>query len=153
MTSSSLFFVRCVLWNMRPKRMTRAESRSLTRRDLLDAAAPCIAEKGPAASSVVDIVARAGYTCGAFYSNARSTSGFFVELLHVKHRDIQDNLETLMQDAAVSSELFNSSSLCCMRAAIRATSTQSFGPRPACRQDAMCTCASMWRPRVLIDAT
>ncbi|MCA8256413.1 TetR/AcrR family transcriptional regulator [Burkholderia sp. AU31624] len=133
--------------------MTRAESRSLTRRDLLDAAAPCIAEKGLAASSVEDIVARAGYTRGAFYSNFRSTRELFVELLRVKHRDIQDNLETLMQDAAVSFEPFNSSSPCCMRAAIRATSTQSFGPRSACRQGAMCTCASMWRPRVLIDAT
>ncbi|RQT01183.1 TetR family transcriptional regulator [Burkholderia contaminans] len=52
---------------MRPKRMTRAECRSLTCRDLLYAAAPCIAEKGRAASSVEDIAARAGYTRGAFY--------------------------------------------------------------------------------------
>ncbi|RQT02761.1 TetR/AcrR family transcriptional regulator [Burkholderia contaminans] len=153
MTSSSLFFVRCVLWTMRPKRMACAESRSLTRRDLLDAAAPRIAEKGPAASSVEDIVVRAGYTRGAFYSNFGIKQERFIELLRVKHRDIQDNLETLLQDAAVSSELFNSSSLCCMHAAIRATSTKSFGPRPACRQGAMCPCASMWRPCVLNDAT
>lgn len=89
---------------MRPKRMTRAESREHTRRDLLDSAALCIAEQGLAASSVEDIAARAGYTRGAFYSNFASKRELFVELLRVKHRNIQENLETLLQDAAVSSE-------------------------------------------------
>lgn len=84
--------------------MTRAESREYTRRVLLDAAALCIAEQGLAASSVEDIVARAGYTRGAFYSNFGSKRELFVELLRVKHRDIQENIETLLQDAAVSSE-------------------------------------------------
>ena len=90
---------------MRPKRMTRAESREHTRRGLLDAAALCIAEKGLAASSVEDIVARAGYTRGAFYSNFRSKHELFVELLRVKHRSIQENLEALLQDPAVSSDI------------------------------------------------
>ncbi|HHX4054889.1 MAG: TetR/AcrR family transcriptional regulator [Burkholderia contaminans] len=88
----ALFFVRS------------SESRELTRRDLLDAAALGIAEKGLAASSNEDIVAHAGYTHGAFYSKFRSASELFVELLRVKYRDIQGNRETLLRDVAVSSE-------------------------------------------------
>ncbi|TGN95742.1 TetR/AcrR family transcriptional regulator [Burkholderia sp. USMB20] len=83
--------------------MTRTESRERTRQHLLDAAALCIAEQGLMATSVEDIVARVGYTRGAFYSNFSSKRELFVELLHVKHREIQENLQTLLQDAAVPS--------------------------------------------------
>jgi len=90
---------------MRPKRMTRAESRELTRRRLLDAAALSIAEKGLAATSVEDIAAQAGYTRGAFYSNFSSKCDLFVELLRLDHQNVQENLRELL-DAKSSCEDF-----------------------------------------------
>ena len=88
---------------MQRKRLTRAESREQTRQHLLDAAVTSIATKGLAATSVEDIVAKAGYTRGAFYSNFRSKSDLFIELLNLDHRHTQENLQKLLQ-AAVSGE-------------------------------------------------
>ncbi|WWL67673.1 TetR family transcriptional regulator [Burkholderia pseudomallei] len=85
------------------QRMTRAENRAQTRQRLLDAAALSIAQKGLAATSVEDIAAQAGYTRGAFYSNFRSKSDLFVELLRLDHQNIQEKLQKLV-DANPSSE-------------------------------------------------
>lgn len=85
---------------MQRKRLTRAESREQTRRHLLDAAATSIAAKGLAATSVEDIVAKAGYTRGAFYSNFSSKSELFIELLRLDHRHNQENLQKLLEAAA-----------------------------------------------------
>ena len=89
---------------MKRIRLTREQSKDQTRLRLLDAAQAIFMKKGFVAASVEDIAEAAGYTRGAFYSNFRSASEFFVELLRVKHRDIQDNPETLLRDVAVSSE-------------------------------------------------
>jgi AcrR family transcriptional regulator len=70
------------------KRLTREESRDLTRQRLLDAAAVIIAKKGLAAASVENIAERAGYTRGAFYSNFDSKIDLFIELLKRDHDDI-----------------------------------------------------------------
>lgn len=85
------------------KRMTRMEGRETTRQRLLDAATISIAKKGLAATSVEDIVAEAGYTRGAFYSNFRSKSDLFIELLHLDHQRTQESLWKLL-DAATSGE-------------------------------------------------
>lgn len=62
-------------------RLTRAESRAATRQALLDAAAGVFAERGFAGASVEAIVAEAGYTRGAFYSNFQTKEELFAELL------------------------------------------------------------------------
>lgn len=67
---------------MRLERLTRAQRREQTRRDLLDAAARVFVKRGFTGSSVEEIAAEAGYTRGAFYSNFRSKNELFVELLH-----------------------------------------------------------------------
>jgi len=85
------------------KRLTREESREQTRLRLLDAAAVIIAKKGLAATSVEDIVAHAGYTRGAFYSNFKSKSDLFIELLRLDHQKIQEDLQKLL-DADLSVE-------------------------------------------------
>jgi Transcriptional regulator len=85
------------------KRLTRDESRDLTRQRLLDAAAVIIAKKGLAAASVEDIAERAGYTRGAFYSNFDSKIDLFIELLKRDHDDISRQLQQIL-DAGLSIE-------------------------------------------------
>ena len=65
----------------RPKRMTREERRAKTRADLLEAAGKLIAERGFHGASIEAIVAEAGYTGGAFYSNFESKEDLFAALL------------------------------------------------------------------------
>jgi AcrR family transcriptional regulator len=85
------------------KRLSREESREQTRLRLLEAAAVIIAKKGLTATSVEDIAAHAGYTRGAFYSNFKSKSDLFIELLRLDHQDIQEDLQKLL-DADLSVE-------------------------------------------------
>jgi AcrR family transcriptional regulator len=85
------------------KRLTREESRDLTRQRLLEAAAVTIAKKGLPATSVEDIAAHAGYTRGAFYSNFGSKNDLFIELLKHDHEDIQQGLQQIL-DAGLSLE-------------------------------------------------
>jgi AcrR family transcriptional regulator len=61
--------------------MTRAEQQARTRQALIDAAAEVVVERGLAGASIERIVARAGFTRGAFHSNFSSREELFVELL------------------------------------------------------------------------
>jgi AcrR family transcriptional regulator len=92
-----------VAWRMPRKRLTREESREQTRQRLLDAGAAVIAKKGLAATSVEDIAEHAGYTRGAFYSNFKSKSDLFIDLLKNDHQSIQLDLQQLL-DADLSDE-------------------------------------------------
>ncbi|GLQ88063.1 TetR/AcrR family transcriptional regulator [Dyella flagellata] len=79
------------------KRLTREESREQTRLRLLDAAAAVIVKKGLAGTSVEDIAGHAGYTRGAFYSNFKSKTDLFIELLKSDHAQIQQDLQQLLE--------------------------------------------------------
>ena len=92
-----------VPWRMPRKRLSREESREQTRLRLLDAGAVTIAKKGLSATSVEDIAGHAGYTRGAFYSNFKSKTDLFIELLKRDHVDIQEDLQQLL-DADLSGE-------------------------------------------------
>jgi AcrR family transcriptional regulator len=81
---------------MARKRLTREESRDLTRQRLLEAGAIIIAKKGLNGASVEDIAAHAGYTRGAFHSNFRSKADLFIELLKRDHHDIQTHLQQIL---------------------------------------------------------
>lgn len=85
------------------KRLTREESREQTRTRLMDAAAAVIVKKGLAGTSVEDVAGHAGYTRGAFYSNFKSKTDLFIELLKRDHSDIQQDLQQLL-DADLSDE-------------------------------------------------
>jgi AcrR family transcriptional regulator len=65
----------------RPHRLSRKEKQEETRQRLLDAAQRVFLRRGLQGSSVEEIVAEAGFTRGAFYSNYRSKGELFVELL------------------------------------------------------------------------
>ena len=79
------------------KRLTREESREQTRLRLLDAAAAVIVKKGLAGTSVEDIAGHAGYTRGAFYSNFKSKTDLFIELLKSDHAQVQQDLQLLLE--------------------------------------------------------
>ncbi|WP_051228917.1 TetR/AcrR family transcriptional regulator [Paludibacterium yongneupense] len=76
---------------MNAKRLSRQESRDLTREQLLDAAQKLVAEQGLAATSVEDIASEAGFSRGAFYSNFASKNDLFIEMLRRDHeKSIRD---------------------------------------------------------------
>ncbi len=66
---------------MATKRLTRAESRERTRTQIVKAAAAEFARNGFAATSIEDVVERAGYTRGAFYSNFASKDDLFLAVM------------------------------------------------------------------------
>jgi AcrR family transcriptional regulator len=84
---------------MSRKRLTREDSRDQTTQRLLDAAQKLIAKKGLSAASVEDIVAAAGYTRGAFYSNFNSKGDLFIALLRRDHEETHAELAVLRSDA------------------------------------------------------
>ncbi len=81
---------------MKRIRLSREESREQTQQRLIEAAQAVIARKGLAATSVEDIAATAGYTRGAFYSNFRSKSDLFIELLRRDHRQAYASMSELL---------------------------------------------------------
>jgi AcrR family transcriptional regulator len=62
-------------------RISRAERRAQTRRELLDSAERVFIERGFEGASIEAITEAAGYTRGAFYSNFQSKEQLFAELL------------------------------------------------------------------------
>ena len=71
-------------------RLTREESRALTRSRVLAAAAEVFAESGFHAASLEDVAERAGYSIGAVYSNFRSKDDLFLSLMTERLRDFED---------------------------------------------------------------
>jgi TetR/AcrR family transcriptional regulator, transcriptional repressor of aconitase len=71
-----------------PKRLTRDESRALTREKLLASAYDVMAREGYEGASIDRIAEEAGFSKGAFYSNFDSKEEVFLELLE-KH-SLQD---------------------------------------------------------------
>jgi AcrR family transcriptional regulator len=66
---------------IKPKRLTRQESKDLTRERLLEAAHTLFLEQGYAGATIEDITAAAGFTRGAFYSNFNGKPQILLELL------------------------------------------------------------------------
>ena len=63
------------------KRLSRQESRALTRARLVEAASEVFAERGFYGASVEEIAERAGFSRGAFYSNFESKDELFLAVL------------------------------------------------------------------------
>lgn len=76
-------------------RLSQVQSRELTRRRILDAAARTFADKGFAAASLEEIAEAAGYTRGAVYYNFADKDELFLAVLD----------EFLQADIAVISDL------------------------------------------------
>src|ERR1700761_5821217 len=90
---------------MKRTRLTREQSKDQTRERLLDAAQAIFMKKGFVAASVEDIAAAAGYTRGAFYSNFRTKSELFLELLRRDHEIMQGELQAIFANAMSREEM------------------------------------------------
>jgi AcrR family transcriptional regulator len=90
---------------MKRQRLTREQSKDQTRQRLLDAAQAIFMKKGFVAASVEDIAEAAGYTRGAFYSNFRSKSELFLELIRRDHEAMQAGLQTIFEEAVTREEM------------------------------------------------
>ena len=90
---------------MKRTRLTREQSKDQTRLRLLDAAQAIFMKKGFTAASVEDITAAAGYTRGAFYSNFRSKSELFFELLRRDHDLMQTELHDIFEGESTREEM------------------------------------------------
>ncbi|MGF6780147.1 TetR family transcriptional regulator [Paraburkholderia sp. GAS334] len=75
-------------------RLTREESRALTRQKLFAAAAKVFARDGFGAASIDRIVDEAGFTKGAFYSNFASKEDIFLQLVETTAEDSAHDLGT-----------------------------------------------------------
>lgn len=85
-------------------RLTRAQSRALTRERLLEAAARLVAGQGLAETSVEDIAETAGYSIGAVYSNFQGKEELLLALLdeHVgaSAAQLSERFEAALADPA-----------------------------------------------------
>ena len=78
-------------------RLSRTESRALTRAALLAAGAEVFAERGYHRAAVEDIAERAGFTRGAFYANFRDKADLFLTLLDEQSAHNLDALDQLVE--------------------------------------------------------
>lgn len=90
---------------MTHKRLSREESRELTRQRLMEAASIVIVQQGLGATSVETITAQAGYTRGAFYSNFKSKADLFFALLKLDHEELQRDLQAILEAGEMGESL------------------------------------------------
>ncbi|WP_211304646.1 TetR/AcrR family transcriptional regulator [Umezawaea tangerina] len=83
---------------MATERMTRDQSRALTRARLIDAAAELFAERGVNGASVEQIAERAGYSRGAFYGNFADKDDLVLALLERRTEAELDEVRALSGD-------------------------------------------------------
>ncbi|SAL74232.1 TetR family regulatory protein [Caballeronia udeis] len=89
----------------KPTRLTREQSRDLTRQRLLDAARGVFLSDGFAAASLEDITAAAGYTRGAFYSNFGCKQQLLLELLARDQGATMARMRTIFDDQTLHGDM------------------------------------------------
>lgn len=82
---------------MKRKRLTRRESREITRSRLIAAAERLFVRCGFDATSVEQIAVEAGFSRGAFYSNFRDKDEIFLNVLDQRHREMRDALDGMFR--------------------------------------------------------
>lgn len=81
-----------------PKRLTREESRALTREKLMKSAYKIMAREGYELASIDRIAEEAGFSKGAFYSNFESKEEIFLELLETHSVEDVGEINQLLRD-------------------------------------------------------
>jgi AcrR family transcriptional regulator len=87
------------------KRLSRDESREVTRHRLLTAAAELFAERGVTGASVEQIAERAGYSRGAFYGNFEDKKELVVALLEQRTRQELTEVRALAKGTKVFADV------------------------------------------------
>lgn len=88
-------------------RLTREESRTLTREKLMLAAAKVFAREGLGGASIDRIAEEAGYTKGAFYSNFESKEDIFLQLVEVTTKQNIERIETALAGVSEPEEIID----------------------------------------------
>jgi AcrR family transcriptional regulator len=89
------------------KRLTREESRALTRAKLLESARVVMTQEGYEGASVDRIAEEAGFSKGAFYSNFSSKEEIFLELLETHSMQDVDEIAAILEQVDDSHELID----------------------------------------------
>jgi AcrR family transcriptional regulator len=84
-------------------RLSREESRALTRERLLDSARKTFARDGYNGATVDEIAENAGYSKGAFYSNFENKEAIFLEILY-QHKQAEVKGIQFLLDSDLSAE-------------------------------------------------
>jgi AcrR family transcriptional regulator len=92
---------------MARQRLTREQSRALTRAELLQAGTEVFAEKGFVGASVEEISERAGYTRGAFYWNFTDKEELFLAIMDERRARSVGEIGQLVSAAHSPQELFD----------------------------------------------
>ena len=92
--------------NVNKHRLTRSESRQLTRVKLVEAAERVFVRIGFDATSVEQIAEAAGFSRGAFYSNFKSKDEILLELLDRKRLETEEALNAIFHEKQDVKERF-----------------------------------------------
>jgi AcrR family transcriptional regulator len=90
----------------RRKRLSREETRAMTRDRLLQAAEEVFSERGFHGASIEEIVERAGYTSGAFYSNFENKEELFLALFDARNAELLKDLQDFGERAGSPEDFF-----------------------------------------------
>jgi len=91
---------------MNGQRLTRGESRELTRVKLIESAERVFVRAGFDAASVEQIAEEAGFSRGAFYSNFESKDELFLALLDKKRIETQSALDGIFREKKDGNDRF-----------------------------------------------
>ncbi|GLW14580.1 hypothetical protein Stsp01_13230 [Streptomyces sp. NBRC 13847] len=87
------------------KRLTRQQSRQVTRDQILQSAAALFAGQGVSGTSVEQIVEAAGYTRGAFYGNFEGKHELVLALLEQRTHHEREEIQAMSREAATFEEM------------------------------------------------
>ncbi|MDJ0380470.1 TetR/AcrR family transcriptional regulator [Streptomyces sp. G-G2] len=89
------------------KRLTRQQSRQVTREHIFQSAAELFAGQGVSGTSVEQIVEAAGYTRGAFYGNFEGKHELVLALLEQRTQHELEEIQAMTREAATFEEMLD----------------------------------------------
>ena len=86
------------------KRLTREQSRALTREKIFEAAGKAFARRGYAGAAVDEIAEEAGFSRGAFYFNFTSKDDLFLQLIERQLRYLTEDAHSIISGSSSAEE-------------------------------------------------
>ena len=86
------------------KRLTREQSKALTREKIFEAAAKAFARRGYAGAAVDEIAEEAGFSRGAFYFNFTSKDDLFLQLIERQLRYLTEDAHSIISGSSSAEE-------------------------------------------------
>jgi AcrR family transcriptional regulator len=85
-------------------RLTREESKALTRSRLMEAAGKVFARRGLERATVDEVASEAGYTKGAFYAHFESKEALFLAMLDERFAERLEEIDRVLESGAPVAE-------------------------------------------------